>query len=121
MMSRGGLATFGSEPVGQGWNYGGAGTVGGELVTSAHCLPRTKRGRVLTESLTVSGPASGNAMTVQASARCPSGYFAFASGAYFHQPGFLTRAWRGYLTSSLMSPTTADGHPGDGHTPRTRG
>jgi len=61
--------------------------VSGELVTSSHCLPRAKFGRVLTESTTVSGPGSWDASTVNASARCPNGYFAFAGGAYFHQPG----------------------------------
>jgi len=55
----GGLATFGSVPAGNGWTYGGAGTVGGgELVVSSHCLPRAKLGRVVTESATVSGPGS---------------------------------------------------------------
>ncbi len=99
----GGLANFGSVPAGNGWTYGGAGTVGGELVVSAHCLPRAKLGRVVTESTTVSGPGSSDATTVHAGARCPSGFFAFAGGGYFHQPGSLTPAWRGYLTWSMMS------------------
>ncbi|HYO39775.1 MAG TPA: hypothetical protein VER39_08975 [Nocardioidaceae bacterium] len=98
-----GLATFGSVPSGLGWSYGGAGTVSGELVVSSHCLPRAKLGRVVTESATVAGPTTDERAIVSAAARCPSGFFAFAGGASFHQPGSLTPAWRGYLTTSTMS------------------
>ena len=95
------LYTFGSMPSGNGWTYAATGTLGtSHLAVGAHCVPRAKLGNIVTVSNTATRPDVTGRPQILASARCPSGYFAFAGGAWYHPVGSTTPEWRGYLTTS---------------------
>ncbi len=95
------LYTFGSMPSGNGWTYAATGTLGtSQLAVGAHCVPRAKLGNIVTVSNTATRPDVTGRPQILASARCPSGYFAFAGGAWYHPVGSTTPEWRGYLTTS---------------------
>jgi hypothetical protein len=96
--------TFGSSPMGNGWRYSAASDLGdGSLVASTHCLPRAKLGRFVSVTSTDTVTAGSGRVDLGSTARCPSGTFAFAGGAYFHRPGSSTPVNAGHLTVSTMA------------------
>jgi hypothetical protein len=100
-----GMYNHGSYPTARGWTVAMTGdlTEAHTMMASTHCLPRSRFGKIVTVTDTVTGPNTGTLTTVQAGARCPAGYFAFAGGAWFHSADSTFPVWRGYLWVSTMA------------------
>jgi hypothetical protein len=76
-----------------------------ELSIGTHCLPRSQFGQITTVTATATAPADANYYpyaTLFDAAHCPTGYHAYAGGAWFHRAGSSTPEKVGYLTVSNM-------------------
>ncbi|GAA4988148.1 hypothetical protein [Kineococcus glutinatus] len=102
-----GLYISGSVPGVQGWTYAGTGSIGGNaLVVEAHCLPRTRLGRIVVVDGAATATDGAGRLPISASARCPVGTFPFSGGAWFRAEGSSVPGLVGYFTASAMG---ADG------------
>ena len=72
-----------------------------EMWIWTRCLPRGEFGHILTVTATDTAPA--NYTTLFAAARCPTGYDAYAGGAWWHRAGASTPTDIGFLTVSNMT------------------
>ena len=107
----GGGSVYASMPEGNGtrWFFGATAPYlsDQELWVSAHCLPRSEFGSIVENTSHHSGPSvitsAGGYPVLSATANCPSGYAAYAGGAYLHRSGSTAPAVVGYLTASTMT------------------
>jgi hypothetical protein len=112
-LSQPGSQPFGSvyasmpDANGSRWLFGTAGGVDDttELWVSTHCLPRREFGQILTVTATDSAPPGVPRWpypTLFTAAHCPTGYAAYAGGAWLHRAGSSTPEMVGNLTVSNM-------------------
>jgi hypothetical protein len=77
-----------------------------ELSIGTHCLPRSQFGQITTVTATDTAPADAYHYpyaTLSTAAHCPTGYAAYAGGAWLHRAGSSTNATIGNLTVSNMT------------------
>jgi hypothetical protein len=102
-----GLQMVGSMPRDGGWTFAGAGVLfeNQSLKVWTHCLPKARLGQISTVTQTVraADPRPGVQPAVVGGARCPSGYFAYAGGAYLHKVGSSAPAWLGFFNVNSMA------------------
>ena len=76
-----------------------------EMWTWTRCLPSGGFGHILTVTATEKTPGAVPApgATLSSAARCPTGYYAYAGGAWWHHASSSTPALYGYLSVSNMT------------------
>jgi hypothetical protein len=113
-LSQPGSQPFGSvyasmpDANGTRWLFGTAGGLSNttELWVSTHCLPRREFGQILTVTATDTAPPGVPRWpypTLFTAAHCPTGYAAYAGGAWLHRAGSSTPERVGNLTVSNMT------------------
>jgi len=104
-------SVFASVPdaAGTGWVYGVWDPFfsPSEATVTAHCLPRAQFGELATVYATAEyppgWPPSSGYPTVQTTARCPAGFYAYGGGAFVHMAYTPTPERVGWLTVSTMT------------------
>jgi hypothetical protein len=105
----GSRAVYASMPDANGtdWVFAAWGSLspGLEMWTWTRCLPSGGFGHVLTVTATEKTPVPvpDPRATLFAAARCPTGYHAYAGGAWWHHASSSTPALYGYLSVSNMT------------------